>query len=472
MKQKALLDLGLPEGCVEVAIRVLRSSGLIRHPEEARGCIAKILLAPEAYTGQAHLGELALSVIEYRAERLKEAAEWENNPYGPAAGFAQWGEQDDPASIDQMRTACQLPVAVKGALMPDNHLGYGLPIGGVLGTYNSVIPYAVGVDIACRMMCTITDLPATILDDPFSQAVDPLIRAIIEGTVFGVGGRQRVKADHPVMDQDWNCTRVTRDNKDKAWSQLGTSGSGNHFVEFGVLTLEQPDLGLQPGRYIALLSHSGSRGPGAAVCKTYNDIAMNKLPRAYERFKHLAWLTLDSEAGQEYWQAMSLMGEYASANHHTIHRRVLELAGARSIVAIENHHNFAWKEQHAGQDLIVHRKGATPAGAGVLGVIPGSMADPAFIVRGKGRPESLRSASHGAGRKMSRTQAINTLDWAQWQSIIRQRGVRLLSAGLDEVPGVYKDIRTVMAQQTDLVDIVARFQPVLVKMSDDGKAED
>jgi tRNA-splicing ligase RtcB len=371
-----------------------------------------------------------------------------------------------------MAAAGQLPVAVKGALMPDNHLGYGLPIGGVLGTYHSVIPYAVGVDIACRMMCTITDLPVAFLDDPFLPKVDPLIRAITEGTVFGVGGQQKVKPDHPVMDRDWNCTRVTRENKDKAWSQLGTSGSGNHFVEFGVVTLERPDLGLEPGRYVALLSHSGSRGAGAAVCKTYHDIAMNKLPKVYEQFKRLAWLSLDSEAGQEYWHAMNLMGEYASANHHTIHRRVLGLAGATSVMVIENHHNFAWKEEHAGQELIVHRKGATPAGGGVLGVIPGSMADPAFIVRGKGQSESLRSASHGAGRKMSRTQAINTLDWAQWQSIIRLRGVRLLSAGLDEVPGVYKDIRTVMAQQTDLVDVVARFEPKLVKMSDDGKAED
>src|SRR5882724_5440158 len=135
--------------------------------------------------------------------------------------------------------------------MPDNHLGYGLPIGGVLGTYNSVIPYGVGVDIACRMMCTITDLSPKLLshDYLFSPKADPLIRALTGGTVFGVGGTQKVKANHPVMDMDWNVTGITREMKDRAWNQLGTSGSGNHFVEFGIVTLDKPELGLEPGEY-------------------------------------------------------------------------------------------------------------------------------------------------------------------------------------------------------------------------------
>jgi tRNA-splicing ligase RtcB len=274
------------------------------------------------------------------------------------------------------------------------------------------------------------------------------------------------------MDMDWGVTATTKALKDRAWSQLGTSGSGNHFVEFGLVTLSKPDLGLEPGEYVTLLSHSGSRGAGAMVCKTYSDIAVGKLPKRYERFKELAWLSLGSEAGQEYWAAMSLMGEYASGNHHVIHERVLKLAGATPLFVVENHHNYAWKERHGNKDLIVHRKGATPADEGVFGVIPGSMVDPAFIVRGKGKPESLRSASHGAGRCMSRTQAIKTFNWADWKSRIRNKGVRVLSCGLDEVPGVYKSIEKVMAAQTDLVDVVARFDPKLVKMSDDGKSED
>ena len=472
MNSRDLVALGLPQECAGIAIDALKASGLISKPDQATQRIGEVVARPEEFVKDPQFGGLAEAVRAVRTQLEYAEATLGRNPHGVPSRFAQWGAQDDPGSFEQMKAACELPVAVQGALMPDNHLGYGLPIGGVLGTYNSVIPYGVGVDIACRMMCTITDLPATMLDDVFAPTVDPLIRAITGGTVFGVGGSQKEKLNHAVLDMDWNVTKVTRELKDKARMQLGTSGSGNHFVEFGIVTLTEPELGLEPAKYVALLSHSGSRGTGAAVCKTYSDIAMSRLPKSYERFKQLAWLSLESEAGQEYWAAMNLMGEYASANHHTIHRRVLELAGAKSLVAIENHHNFAWKEEHDGKELIVHRKGATPAGAGVLGVIPGSMADPAFIVRGKGKETSLRSASHGAGRCMSRSQAIRTLDWAEWKSEIRYRGVRVLSCGLDEVPGVYKDIRKVMEQQTDLVEIVARFDPKLVKMSDDGKSED
>lgn len=471
MKAKDLVALGIPQDCIGLAMEALRAHGIINKPEEARQTLSDLLLSPDKYSQHPGFGELAKAVLTSQARRLEAEQTWARNPLGNR-GFEQWGEKDDPASIQQMRDACELPVSVQGALMPDNHLGYGLPIGGVLATYNSVIPYGVGVDIACRMMCTITDLPVKLLADAYSPTVDPLIRAITAGTVFGVGGTQKVKPTHPVMDMDWNITSVTRAMRDKAWNQLGTSGSGNHFVEFGIVTLQQPELGLEAGQYVALLSHSGSRGAGAAVCKTYSDIAMSRLPREFERFKNLSWLSLDSEAGQEYWQAMNLMGEYASANHHTIHERVLELAGAESLVVIENHHNFAWKEEHGGQELIVHRKGATPAGEGVLGVIPGSMADPAFIVRGKGKESSLRSASHGAGRRMSRTQAIKTLNWPRWKAQLKERGVRVLSCGLDEVPEVYKSIHEVMEHQRDLVEIVARFDPKLVKMSDDGKAED
>lgn len=472
MKTKELVDMGLPLDCVQLAIDTLLACGVIHKPTEARQWMKDFLNAPHVYTEHKDLGVLAKAVLDSKQKQIDEEATWGHNPVGNCKSFEQWGEKDDPGSMDQMKLACEIPVAVQGALMPDNHLGYGLPIGGVLATYNSVIPYGVGVDIACRMMCTITDFPVRHLNDAFNPKVDPLIRAITGGTVFGIGGQQKIKANAPVMDMDWNITEVTKRMRDRAWGQLGTSGSGNHFVEFGIVTLYEPELGLEAGEYVALLSHSGSRGVGAAVCKTYSDIAMGKLPKVYSQHKNLAWLSLDSEAGQEYWAAMNLMGEYASANHHTIHERVLDLAGAKSLVAIENHHNFAWKEIHNGQELIVHRKGATPADIGVLGVIPGSMADPAFIVRGKGKPESLRSCSHGAGRCMSRTQAIKTQNAAKWKSIIKQRGVRVLSYGIDEVPGVYKSIHKVMAAQKDLVEVIARFDPKLVKMCEGGKAED
>ena len=170
---------------------------------------------------------------------------------------------------------------------------------------------------------------------------------------------------------------------------------------------------------------------------------------------------------------MNLMGEYAAANHAVIHRLVAKLLGAEIIGGVENHHNFAWKERHQGRELVVHRKGATPAGAGVLGVIPGTMADPAFVVRGLGNPQSLNSASHGAGRRMSRKKANDMYRIQAVRKDLEQRGVHVLAAGSDEVPGVYKDIREVMAAQEDLVEIVGQFDPKIVRMCGDGsRAED
>jgi len=167
------------------------------------------------------------------------------------------------------------------------------------------------------------------------------------------------------------------------------------------------------------------------------------------------------------------MGDYAAANHDVIHRVVAKLIGEKPIAGVENHHNFAWKEQHDGRELVVHRKGATPAGEGVLGVIPGSMADPAFIVRGLGNQASLRSASHGAGRKMSRTQAKSQYAWSTVRRELAERGVTVLAAGADEVPYAYKNIQEVMTQQRDLVEPLARFDPKIVMMCDDGsKADD
>lgn len=384
--------------------------------------------------------------------------------------YRTWGDMIDSACHQQMQNACQLPMARGAALMPDAHLGYGLPIGGVLALENAVVPYGVGVDIACRMKLSVIDWKVEELD----QRADAFKNALNRGTVFGVGGRYEKRQDHHVMDSDWRVCRVTRENKDKAWVQLGTSGSGNHFVEFGTLEITDPanELGLNPGTYIALMSHSGSRGTGAAVCNYYSRLAKEKLPRQFQFVGDLAWLDLNSEAGQEYWAAMNLMGDYAAANHAIIHQNVTRQLGAQIIAGVENHHNFAWKEVHDGQELIVHRKGATPAGEDVLGVIPGSMGSPAFVVKGKGQKASLNSASHGAGRVMSRTQAKKTFNFQSVRRDLAARGVTVISAGADEVPGVYKDIEQVMAQQVDLVTIIARFDPKIVKMSDDGKSED
>jgi len=381
------------------------------------------------------------------------------------APWRQWGEDIDASSVDQMRNACELPIAVRGALMPDAHLGYGLPIGGVLATRNAVIPYAVGVDIACRMKLSVWDMPLESLE----KRSDHLINAIENETRFGIGADFKRRHRHPVMDEDWRITVVTDRCKDKAWSQLGTSGSGNHFVEIGILELETAELDLEAGRYLALLSHSGSRGVGNLVARHFSELAMTLRPDLPKQLKHLAWLDLDTESGRDYWRAMELMGRYAAANHELIHRHISAALGVEVIAGVENHHNFAWIENHDGEELVVHRKGATPAGQGTLGIIPGSMATSAFVVRGTGNEESLRSASHGAGRRMSRKQAKKRFRWADVRQLLKDRHVRLLSAGLDEVPMAYKDIDEVMAAQEDLVKPIARFQPRLVKMARSGE---
>jgi tRNA-splicing ligase RtcB (3'-phosphate/5'-hydroxy nucleic acid ligase) len=466
MNKKKLLALGVPLSAVVPAItciqRAAQDRGTKRKPQQV---IVQLIAEPEAYLTDPHYAALAAAVLEDRR-------------FEPAAPitYQVWGSDIDPQALHQMQQACRVPGARAAAVMPDAHVGYGLPIGGVLATEGVVIPYAVGVDIACRMRLSITDLPYAVVQENDPQSCQGLDRALERGTLFGTGRQFKTPHSHEVLDRDWTLTAVTRENKDRAWKQLGSSGSGNHFVEWGVVDLPLADLGLPAGRYVGLLSHSGSRGTGAAVCARYSQIARQNLPARYKddsAMAHLAWLDLKSQAGQEYWAAMNLMGDYAAANHQVIHDQVLRLAGAQPLAVIENHHNFAWQETYHGQAWVVHRKGATPAGKGVLGVIPGSMASPCFLVRGKGEPTSLHSASHGAGRQMSRTAALARFQWGEWKTHLQHKNVRLLAGGLDEVPGAYKDIRTVMAAQEDLVETLATFHPRIVMMCGDGsRAED
>jgi tRNA-splicing ligase RtcB len=460
MNTKDFLRLGVPLGEATrratdfVAKFILGGGDKGRLREE----VAAIVAEPAAFVDDPLRGELARALLAAppppRAEPVK---------------YRQWGQGLEHEAVMQMERACLLPVAVAGALMADAHVGYGLPIGGVLATENAVIPYAVGVDIACRMKMTVLDLPLRDLE----QKPDRLTRAIAAETRFGVGANFQQRRQHEVLDADWSASPVTQQNKDRAWSQLGTSGSGNHFVEFGLFTAHGQIQGLEPGTYVALLSHSGSRGTGAAVCDYYSKLAFARFKDLPGELKRLAWLTLDSQEGQEYWAAMELMGRYAAANHALIHQHLAAHLGAEVLLDLENHHNFAWKERHViggvERDVIVHRKGATPAGQGALGIIPGSMASPGFVVSGKGNAESLNSASHGAGRAMSRKAANEKFNWKDVHRLLRERGVTLISAGLDEVPMAYKDIREVMAAQQDLVTVLGQFDPKLVKMAPSGE---
>ncbi|MDD9302440.1 MAG: RtcB family protein [Desulfobacter sp.] len=224
-------------------------------------------------------------------------------------------------------------------------------------------------------------------------------------------------------------------------------------------------LGLTPGAYIGLLTHSGSRGTGAKIAKHYSNLAQSLHPELPAHLRHLAWLSMDREEGQSYFKAMTLMGAYAAANHDIIHDSIFKALGLSPLASVENHHNFAFKEKIGPTNVIVHRKGAIPAHKGLLGIIPGTMTDPCFIVRGKGNEEAISSAAHGAGRLMSRTAALKKFTFKDLQNILEKNQVRLISAGLDEIPMAYKNIGRVMSQQKGLVEILAKFEPKLVKMA-------
>jgi tRNA-splicing ligase RtcB (3'-phosphate/5'-hydroxy nucleic acid ligase) len=461
MKARELQKLGVPKGePIKLAFKAV--SGTVKagiDRETLRKTIKAIAENPKAYVDDPLWGELAGSFLQ--SDRARAGFIHRAEP----ARYRRWGTDMETESVRQMENACNLPVSIAGALMPDAHVGYGLPIGGVLAVRNAVIPYAVGMDIACRMKMTVLDLPVSAIRGQEGR----LKNAIAKVTSFGVGEGFKQRKEHPVMEEDWSFSKITSQYKDKARFQLGSSGSGNHFAEFGTLTLDHDDLGLKAGVYCALLSHSGSRGTGGHVATHYSRLAMKLHPELPRELQHLAWLDLNSDAGQEYWQAMELMGRYAAANHYLIHHDMAKVLGVRVLLDIENHHNFAWKENHFGQDVIVHRKGATPAGKSIIGIIPGSMATPGFIVRGKGVAESMNSAAHGAGRRLSRTATKSSYTWNDGKKFLAEHDVVLISAGLDEVPMGYKDIQSVMAAQSDLVEIVARFDPKLVKMAPEGE---
>ena len=402
--------------------------------------------------------------------------------------YGVWGQDlIEENTTAQMEGAMRLPVSVGGALMPDAHLGYGLPVGGVLATEGAVIPWAVGVDIACRMRLSVFEMSPDLLDDRRDDLADVLLR----NTNFGAGSKYKEgrRPEHEVLeDPAWQATPFLRGLKDTGRAQLGTSGSGNHFVEWGVFEAleaagdapeeegvreeggEVGEVVFVPGRkYLALLSHSGSRGVGFKIANRYSEIAKAKHPKLHKSVADLAWLDLSSEEGEEYWLSMNLAGRFASANHAVIHDRVAKALGEDILAKVENHHNYAWIEEVGGKEAIVHRKGATPAGTGVMGVIPGSMGDPGYVVRGKGNEDSINSASHGAGRLMSRTAAFKSIPEERWRSYLAERGVTLMGGSLDEAPMAYKDIETVVELQKDLVDLVGRFTPRIVRMDSGGK---
>lgn len=454
---KDILELGYPEG--PVVGYALQLASAFEEVAFAREELESILSNPEAW-GKEHkgrAGDVARALIEHY-EREADATLHEI-----PVPYPVWGlDLLEGEVLEQMGTAMRLPISLKGALMPDAHYGYGLPVGGVLGTDdNTVIPYAVGVDIACRMHMSIFDIePSSLFSDDVQR--EDLRNILVSSTNFGPGGKFKPKRrrDHSVLyDERWEDTQFLKELRGVAVEQLGTSGGGNHFVEWGSYLT-----GVWSSN-LAIVSHSGSRAVGYKICDKYSKKAAALHKRLPKEAQHLGWLELDSEEGIEYWRAMELAGEFAKANHEVIHDKMCEGLGARPVTTLDHHHNFAWKEDHDGVEMVVHRKGATPAAAGEMGVIPGDTIRPGYVVEGNGSPASLKSASHGAGRRMSRSKAFKTLDAEAWAKTLEESGVTLLGGSLDEASDAYKDISEVMRYQEDLVSVKGTFVPSIVRMA-------
>jgi len=457
---KDLKRIGLKDDrAASLAKQVMQKHYKDHKKEEALEILKKVIHNPDKFRNHPQLGKIS-EILTQKAPKQKAFEIGMGSP----KPWTIFGEDSiEKGALEQMATAMKLPISLKGALMPDAHQGYGLPIGGVLATQNEVIPYGVGMDIGCRMCMSVYDLNIKKIDSDTHH----LKRVLEENTRFGKAEFSGPVED-PVLERpELNEVKFLKSLKKKASDQLGTSGQGNHFVDIGILELNEyvPEQDLHPGTYLAMLSHSGSRGSGAEIARHYTRIAMDKcnLPKGA---RSLAWLDLETEEGIEYWTAMNWAGAYSAANHYRIHQKLAQALGSKPLALFENHHNFAWKEQLSdGRKAIIHRKGATPATKGVLGIIPGSMADNGYLVRGKGSEAALDSAAHGAGRKMSRSQAKKQFSDKELKNYLAERNIHLMGGGPDESPMAYKNISEVMRHQADIVDILAVFKPRIVRMA-------
>ena len=462
IKSKELSKLGYTDNVARsIAIELVAKYCKHCTQEEIVNLLQGIHLNPEQYKNDVIWGKLAEvlspSSIEVSTYELRSTP----------LPYRIYGEDNiDQLAISQMEMAMRLPITISGALMPDGCAGYGLPIGGVLATTdNVVIPYAVGKDIGCRMSLTILDAGVDFLEKYLDRAVD----ALINNTAFGLDGILFFKQYHPLFDRsDFRDIPLLKKFREKAVRQLGSSGKGNHFVDICEVEVHpESTLGLPEGKYVGILSHSGSRGLGAAIADYYTEIAKEscRLPRQAGPF---AWLSLNTQAGQEYWKCMEIAGEYSAANHECIHENVARALRLKPLVNVSNHHNFAWRETLPdGQKVIIHRKGATPAHLAEHGIIPGSMATPGYIVSGKGCADSLYSASHGAGRVMSRLDARNSISRYALKKYLAEHNVTLIGGTTEEAPQAYKNINSVMESQKELVNIEGTIIPRIVRMSEE-----
>ena len=353
MKTRDLVRIGVPRGdAVEVAKQLLQhAKDAKRDMRNVTDALRRIAAAPETATADPVDGEFARLVQEHHVPTSTRFV-----PRAARCAVPDLGRGSRARRVKQMRNACKLPVAVAGALMPDAHVGYGLPIGGVLATRNAVIPYAVGVDIACRMKLTVLDLPLTRAGRR-PGAADATRSSARRASASA--RRSSARRQHDVMDADWRVTAVTARLKDKAWTQLGTSGSGNHFVEFGVLTLDEavgPAARASTSRCSAT---PAAAAPARRSREHYSKRRARAAPGAAEGTAHLAWLDLVDRGGPGILGGDGADGPLRGGQPRVIHRHVARASACEVLLDVENHHNFAWREKHgAGRH---RRRGDRPS---------------------------------------------------------------------------------------------------------------
>ncbi len=369
-----------------------------------------------------------------------------------------WADDIEEGAMEQAVNLVRLPFAFKHiAIMPDCHQGYGMPIGGILATKDYIIPNAVGVDIGCGMNAIKTNLQ-------FIETIS-LKRVLGEiRKVIPVGFEHNKESNHDAMPEgEIKIHTIIYKEFDNATKQIGTLGGGNHFIEI------QQDT----NKFIWIMIHSGSRNLGYKVAKYYNDVAkglnqkwLSAVPVKWD----LAFLPAYSDEGQNYLNEMDYCVRFAKVNRELMMSKIIdifynELGVNKLEIEIDIAHNYARMENHFENNVWIHRKGATSARAGEIGIIPGSQGTKSYIVKGLGNPESFTSCSHGAGRVMSRSKAIKELDLEKEIEMLSKKGIIHSirhQKDLDESPSAYKNIETVMANQKDLVEIVEELTPLAV----------
>ena len=368
-----------------------------------------------------------------------------------------WGADVDEQTLAQTRNLSQLPFAHRHiALMPDAHVGYGMPIGGVLAALGQVIPHAVGLDIGCGVRAWSTGIPHA----EFARARDPVLNDIQRSVPTGFEWHRSPQTDRTTLFDDVPDVAPLRAEVDKAVRQVGTLGGGNHFIELQV----------DPGDTVWAMVHSGSRNLGKQMAEHYDAVAKAE-NRASGSPVPLEWglahLAAGSEAGREYLEVMGFCLRFARENRRLMAeavRRAIErkFPGVEATGEVDVHHNYAAAEEHFGERVIVHRKGAVHAVGTVL--VPGSMGTASYVCRGLTNPESFESCSHGAGRAMGRKAAKRTWRPEEVLAELREHDIRLFKAKkhdvAEEAPAAYKDIEDVMRHQRDLVEPLVRLRPI------------